>query len=54
MATFYTAPGYRKFKAFCAEAEIDYQREQIDPIITNETLVVSDDEETESKNGSYN
>ena len=53
VATFFIAPGYRKFEAFCAKAEMDYAQEQLDPIIADETLVVSDDED-DIKNESIN
>ena len=45
VATFQLAPGYAKFNAFCAEAEVDYDAEQHDPITVNSTVVVSDDED---------
>jgi hypothetical protein len=45
VATFFTAPGYRKFEGFCATAELDYHQEQNDPIIANETSMVSDDDD---------
>jgi hypothetical protein len=45
VATFYTAPGYRKFEAFCSTAELNYAQEQEDPIIADETLIVSDDDD---------
>jgi hypothetical protein len=40
-----TAPGYRKFAAFCTTAELDYDREQINPIIAFLAHAVSDDED---------
>jgi hypothetical protein len=43
VATFYTAPGYSKFEAFCSTVELDYNQEQDHPIIAYETLIVSDD-----------
>ena len=54
VATFHTAPGFRKFEAFCATAEINYAEEQINPIIAHETLVVTDDDEDESAKDSSN
>jgi hypothetical protein len=45
VATFFTAPGYQKFEGFCATAELDYHQEQNDPIIANETSMVSDDDD---------
>jgi hypothetical protein len=44
VATFQLASGYKKFLAFCAEAELDYRDEQENPIIAEEAQVVSDDE----------
>jgi hypothetical protein len=45
VATFFTAPDYQNFEAFCTTAELDYQQEQNDPIIAHETLIVSDDDD---------
>jgi hypothetical protein len=44
VATFNLAPGYTKFMGFCAEAEVDYAAEQLDPIICYPAQTVSDDE----------
>jgi hypothetical protein len=53
VATFTRAPGYRKFAAFCATAELDYDNEQVDPIIATPAHAVSDDEDdVESTTGS--
>jgi transposase InsO family protein len=45
VATFQLAPGYSKFNAFCAEAEVDYEKEQEDPIIIDASEIVPDDED---------
>lgn len=45
VATFQLAPGYAKFSAFCAEADVDYDDEQSDPITVEPSQVVSDDED---------
>lgn len=47
VATFQLAPGYAKFSAFCAEAEVNYDEEQSNPITVESSQVVSDDEEDE-------
>jgi hypothetical protein len=44
VTTFQLASGYKKFSAFCAEADQNYQGEQESPIITKEAQVVSDNE----------
>ena len=43
VATFQIAIGYTEFHTFCAECEIDTDREDNDPIIANPTFI-SDDE----------
>jgi hypothetical protein len=47
VATFSLANGFKSFKAFCAETELDYQQEQSDPIIAIPAQMVSDDEESD-------
>jgi hypothetical protein len=42
-ATFQLAPGYAKFNAFCAEADVDYDDEQCHPITVESSQVVSND-----------
>jgi hypothetical protein len=43
VATFNLAPGYTKFMGFCAEAEVDYAKEQDNPIICMPAQMVSND-----------
>jgi hypothetical protein len=45
VATFYLAPGYKKFKAFCTEIGPSSQND-IDPILACETGIVSDEDES--------
>ena len=45
VATFALAPGYNKFDAFCAKADLDPDLEYMDPLIVDETQVVTDDED---------
>ncbi len=49
VATYNLAPGYTKFMAFCAEAEVDYAEEQDCPIICMPAQVVSDNEDSGSE-----
>jgi hypothetical protein len=49
VATFGTAPGYRKSKAFCTTAELNYEEEQVDPIIATPAEIVSNDDKNEAK-----
>jgi hypothetical protein len=44
VATFHLAPGYQKFSAFCAEAELNLDEEQHSPIICQPAGTVSDDD----------
>jgi transposase InsO family protein len=48
VATFSLANGFKSFKAFCAEAEVDYQQEQAGPIIAIPSQSVNDDEESDN------
>jgi len=45
VATFYLAPGYRKFDLFCKECKVDYDRSQEEPIYCLPAGIVSDDED---------
>jgi hypothetical protein len=45
VATFQLAPGYGKFTAFCAEAGVDYEKAQSDPIVVKSSQIISDDED---------
>jgi hypothetical protein len=47
VATFSLADGFKSFEAFCAEAEVDYQQEQVNPIIAIPAHAVSNDEESD-------
>jgi hypothetical protein len=44
VATFQLASGYERFSAFCAEAEMDYEDEQDNPLLADDTQVVSNDD----------
>ena len=45
MATFHLAPGYKAFKAYCAECNLDPHQEDSDPLIASETHVIPDEDE---------
>jgi hypothetical protein len=47
VVTFTTNPGYSRFAAFCATADLNYATKQVDPIIATPAKAVSDDEESE-------
>jgi hypothetical protein len=49
VATFTFANGFKSFAAFCADAEVDYEKEQADPIICLPAQMVSDDEQSDDK-----
>ena len=44
VATFYLAPGYKRFGLFCQECKIDYDQTQEEPIYAMPAGIVSDDE----------
>ena len=44
VATFYLAPGFSQFEAYCKECKIDYDKLQEEPITALPSGVVSDDE----------
>ena len=44
VATFRLAPGYKIFSIFCAEAGLDSQTNDSDPLMVHETTIISDDE----------
>jgi hypothetical protein len=48
VATFQLASGYGKFAAFHTEAEVDYEKEQNDPIMVKSSQLVSDKEDTDN------
>jgi hypothetical protein len=45
VATLHTVPGFRRFKAFCAEAGLDSENDYKNPIVVSKTLIVTDDED---------
>ena len=45
VATFYLAPGFKKFGLYCQECKIDYDATMDDPLIADATTAVSDDED---------
>jgi hypothetical protein len=45
VATFYMAPGYKKFALFCQKAEINYAESCEHPITVHESTLVSDDDD---------
>jgi hypothetical protein len=45
VARFHLAPGHAKFSAFCAEADVDYDKEHGDQITVESLQVVSDGED---------
>jgi hypothetical protein len=49
VATFSLSEGFEKFTAFCAETEVDYAEEQVDPIICLPAQMVSNDEQSDNK-----
>jgi hypothetical protein len=49
VGTFWTAPGYSKFTAFCAEADISPSDEAENPL-TVDTAYISEDEDKETIN----
>ena len=44
VATFRLAPGYKTFSVFCAEAGLDSDTNDADPLMVNETHFISEDE----------
>ena len=44
VATFYLAPGFKRFGLFCQECKIDYDKSQEEPIYAMPAGIVSDDE----------
>jgi hypothetical protein len=49
VATFTLADGFKSFAAFCAEAEVDYSEEQVNPIICLPAQMVSNDEQSDNE-----
>lgn len=45
VATFHLAPGYKTFRAYCAECNLDPHQEDKDPLIASETHVIPDEDE---------
>ncbi|CAJ1959006.1 unnamed protein product [Cylindrotheca closterium] len=45
VATFYLAPGFKRFDLFCQECNFDYDKSEEEPIIISPAGVVSDNEE---------
>ena len=43
VATFHMAPGFEKYKAFCATADIDPMEDWEDPLIAEPSQIISDD-----------
>ena len=53
VATFRTAPGYSKFRLFCEQAKIEYEKECSEPMICHPAEIAKDDDKytgTENKN----
>ena len=52
VATFTLAPGFGKFKLFCEKAEIEYEKECVEPIICHPAEMEDDEEELPSDTNS--
>ena len=46
VATFHMAPGFEKYKAFCAMADIDPMADWEDPLIAEPAQIISDDKDS--------
>jgi hypothetical protein len=45
VASFPLAPGYRQFDLYCAEAKIDFDTEQTNPLVMHSVAIIEDDED---------